>query len=95
MVCVPCFLIPFLLFLWRFIQPYVLRIWNPFEKKDGENKSTTDISECSLFASCPCLKKKENGETAETVTSTDTATVADGQPQEVTAGDNPDTKKSQ
>ncbi|XP_055586969.1 UPF0729 protein AAEL015238 [Uranotaenia lowii] len=35
MVCVPCFIIPVLLFLWhRFVQPIVLRYWNPWEKKD-------------------------------------------------------------
>lgn len=37
MVCVPCFIIPVLLFVWhRFIQPYVLRIWNPWAKKDKD-----------------------------------------------------------
>ncbi|XP_058467299.1 UPF0729 protein AAEL015238 [Malaya genurostris] len=37
MVCVPCFIIPLLLFLWhRFIQPIVLRFWNPWEKKDED-----------------------------------------------------------
>ncbi|XP_058813513.1 UPF0729 protein AAEL015238 [Topomyia yanbarensis] len=37
MVCVPCFIIPVLLFLWhRFIQPIVLRYWNPWEKKDKD-----------------------------------------------------------
>lgn len=35
MVCVPCIFIPVLLFLWhKFIQPYVLRFWNPWAKKD-------------------------------------------------------------
>lgn len=91
MVCVPCFLIPFLLFLWRFIQPYVLRIWNPFEKKDGENKST-DLADCSLFASCPCLKKKDNGDNAKL---TDPAE-ANCASQKVAAGANDgDSKKSQ
>lgn len=37
MVCVPCFIIPVLLFIWhRFIQPIVLRYWNPFQVKDAE-----------------------------------------------------------
>ncbi|XKL68854.1 hypothetical protein PGB90_006623 [Kerria lacca] len=56
MVCVPCILIPFFLFLWRFIQPLVLKIWNPFEKKNNENVPK-DITECSMFSSCPCIKK--------------------------------------
>ncbi|XP_055371190.1 UPF0729 protein GD16342 [Condylostylus longicornis] len=37
MVCVPCFIIPVLLFIWhKFIQPIVLRYWNPWEKKDAD-----------------------------------------------------------
>lgn len=37
MVCIPCFIVPVLLFIWhRFIQPYVLRYWNPWAKKDAE-----------------------------------------------------------
>lgn len=61
MVCVPCILVPLFLFLWRFIQPFVLRFWNPFEKKNetGTDKPK-DITECSLFSSCPCLKKDKD-----------------------------------
>ncbi|XP_004929607.1 UPF0729 protein AAEL015238 [Bombyx mandarina] len=37
MVCVPCFIIPLLLFLWhRFVQPYILRFWNPWAVKDKD-----------------------------------------------------------
>jgi len=37
MVCIPCFVIPVLLYIWhKFIQPYVLRFWNPWEIKDAE-----------------------------------------------------------
>ncbi|KAH8368140.1 hypothetical protein KR084_007552 [Drosophila pseudotakahashii] len=37
MVCVPCFIIPLLLYIWhKFIQPIILRYWNPWEKKDAE-----------------------------------------------------------
>lgn len=39
MVCLPCFIIPVLLFIWhRFVQPYVLRFWNPWAKKDADGK---------------------------------------------------------
>lgn len=39
MVCLPCFIIPVLLFVWhRFIQPYVLRFWNPWAQKDADGK---------------------------------------------------------
>lgn len=35
MVCIPCFIIPVLLYIWhKFIQPYVLKYWNPWAKKD-------------------------------------------------------------
>lgn len=37
MVCIPCFIVPVLLYIWhRFIQPYVLRYWNPWAKKDAD-----------------------------------------------------------
>lgn len=40
MVCLPCFVIPVVLFFWRWlIQPFFLKyIWNPWEKKDKEGK---------------------------------------------------------
>jgi hypothetical protein len=31
MVCIPCIVIPALLFIWhKWLQPFVLRFWNPF-----------------------------------------------------------------
>ncbi|KAM7347812.1 UPF0729 protein GD16342 [Cochliomyia hominivorax] len=37
MVCVPCFIIPVLLWIWhKFVQPIMLRYWNPWEKKDAQ-----------------------------------------------------------
>ncbi|XP_030381376.1 UPF0729 protein GD16342 [Scaptodrosophila lebanonensis] len=37
MVCVPCFIIPLLLYIWhKFVQPIILRYWNPWEKKDAQ-----------------------------------------------------------
>lgn len=39
MVCVPCLVVPALLFIWyRFLQPIFLKIWNPFGTV--ENKKT-------------------------------------------------------
>lgn len=32
MVCVPCFIIPVLLFVWRILQPYIQRFWNPIDQ---------------------------------------------------------------
>lgn len=44
MVCVPCFIIPILLFLWhKFLQPYVLRFWNPWAVKDSEGNVKTEF----------------------------------------------------
>ncbi|CAB3244766.1 unnamed protein product [Arctia plantaginis] len=44
MVCVPCFIIPVLLYLWhKFIQPYVLRFWNPWAVKDADGNVTTEF----------------------------------------------------
>jgi hypothetical protein len=62
MVCVPCFIIPVLLFIWhRFIQPILLKYWNPWEKKDKDGnviKSGTEFPfECAGGA-CPFPMKK-------------------------------------
>lgn len=47
MVCVPCIVIPFLLFLWhRYIQPIVLKFWNPWKVED--TKTQTKISPVNL-----------------------------------------------
>lgn len=44
MVCVPCFIVPVLLFLWhKFIQPYVLRFWNPWAVKDVDGNEKTEF----------------------------------------------------
>ena len=33
MVCVPCIVIPVLLYIWhRFLQPIFLKFWNPWAK---------------------------------------------------------------
>lgn len=43
MVCIPCFIIPVLLYIWhRFIQPYVLRYWNPWANKDKDGNVVPD-----------------------------------------------------
>lgn len=47
MVCVPCFIIPVVLFFWRWlIQPYFIKyIWNPWQKKDKDGKIIADEPE--------------------------------------------------
>ena len=46
MVCVPCFIIPVVLFFWRWlIQPYFVKyIWNPWAKKDKDGNVIKDES---------------------------------------------------
>lgn len=40
MVCIPCFIIPAVLFIWyRFIQPILLKFWNPFGKVESSNEN--------------------------------------------------------
>ncbi|ROT70531.1 hypothetical protein C7M84_011138 [Penaeus vannamei] len=44
MVCIPCIVVPVLLFIWhRFLQPIFLKLWNPWGKvTDGTDKKTDD-----------------------------------------------------
>jgi len=45
MVCVPCIVIPVLLWLFhKYIQPFILKFWNPWEKKSLEGISSGDTS---------------------------------------------------
>jgi len=38
--CIPCFIIPLLLFIFhKYIQPYLLKIWNPWEKLEVPKES--------------------------------------------------------
>jgi glutaredoxin 3 len=40
MVCIPCIVIPFVLWLFhKYLQPIILRFWNPWEKKGVEEKT--------------------------------------------------------
>ncbi|KAF6210916.1 hypothetical protein GE061_014028 [Apolygus lucorum] len=40
MVCVPCYLMPLLLILWKFLQPFIAVLWTP--KKPVEAKKNSD-----------------------------------------------------
>ena len=43
MVCVPCIVIPVLLYIWhRFLQPIFLKFYNPWAKVTDEKKVTTN-----------------------------------------------------
>ncbi|XP_068622456.1 UPF0729 protein AAEL015238 [Battus philenor] len=67
MVCVPCFIIPVLLFLWhKFIQPYVLRFWNPWAVKDADGNVKTEFPFSCEGGVCSFRKKQleNNSETS-------------------------------
>jgi Domain of unknown function (DUF4512) len=64
MVCVPCFIIPVILFFWRWlIQPYFIKyIYNPWIKKDKdgnviEGEHPEFIKNCEGGV-CTFMKKK-------------------------------------
>lgn len=61
MVCVPCFIIPVLLFLWhKFIQPYVLRFWNPWAVKDADGNVKTEFPFKCEGGVCAFSRKKDD-----------------------------------
>ncbi|XP_077291519.1 UPF0729 protein AAEL015238 [Arctopsyche grandis] len=68
MVCVPCIFIPVLLYIWhKFIQPYVLKFWNPWAKKDekGDVVQTEFPFTCSGGA-CPFPSKNKGIDESKT-----------------------------
>lgn len=64
MVCIPCFIIPVLLYVWhRFIQPYVLRFWNPWAKKDAQGNVITKPEDTKFPIDCSggkCVFMRKN-----------------------------------
>jgi hypothetical protein len=70
MVCVPCFIIPVILFFWRWlIQPYFIKyIWNPWEKKDKDGNVIKDepefIQKCEGGVCTFMRKPKEDNTTS-------------------------------
>ncbi|KAJ8982953.1 hypothetical protein NQ317_005270 [Molorchus minor] len=64
--CVPCFIIPLLLFIFhRYIQPIILKFWNPWEKnavkKDDEKKDCSFSCDCSWNKNKEVKSSEENG----------------------------------
>lgn len=68
--CVPCFIIPLLLFIFhRYIQPILLKFWNPWEKKPAENEGKDEVDKkCEFSCECAWMKKgkTEDNETVNT-----------------------------
>uniref|UniRef100_A0A2M4C5B7 Secreted protein n=1 Tax=Anopheles marajoara TaxID=58244 RepID=A0A2M4C5B7_9DIPT len=53
MVCVPCFIIPVLLYIWhKLVQPILLKYWNPWEKKSAQEDNPTSSNETTYQLDC-------------------------------------------
>lgn len=56
MVCVPCIVIPFVLwFFHKYIQPYITKIWNPWKKVEGAHSGEGDTPKEPM--QCPLRSK--------------------------------------
>ncbi|GFT91020.1 uncharacterized protein NPIL_15651 [Nephila pilipes] len=66
MVCIPCIIAPVLLFIWyKFIQPVVLKFWNPWAPQQTIKSSITDNNKNDeKTTTCPFAGKKEVIETS-------------------------------
>lgn len=65
MVCVPCIVIPVLLYIWhRFLQPVFLKIWNPWAKVEAgaPHPVAAGTDPAAAPASCPFAGNKEKTE---------------------------------
>lgn len=58
MVCVPCVLVPLLLFLWGILKPILNWFRKPVENAGDQNVDDDQV--CSLLSSCPCINKDKN-----------------------------------
>jgi len=62
MVCIPCIVIPVVLWLFhKYIQPFILKFWNPWEKKGIDNKSALS-SDCATAEALPDPKMADSKE---------------------------------
>lgn len=60
--CVPCFIIPLLLFIFhRYIQPILLKMYNPWEKWSVKDKAQNE--NCTFNCDCKWNKEKDVEET--------------------------------
>lgn len=66
--CVPCFIIPLLLFIFhRYIQPIVLKFWNPWEKSGIKSgiKEKGETENCTFSCDCSWNKKLKDEKTTQ------------------------------
>lgn len=57
MVCVPCVIVPLLLFLWGMFKPILNWFRKPVENSSDLNGDDDQV--CSLLSSCPCINKNK------------------------------------
>jgi len=63
MVCIPCIVIPFVLwFFHKYIQPYIVKIWNPWKKVEDSKGGGGDSS---AGLKCPLNLGKESSGTQD------------------------------
>lgn len=60
MVCVPCILVPVILFLWALIKPIINWFRGPNENAKDQTNAGDDDAICSLLSGCPCINKTAN-----------------------------------
>ena len=82
MVCIPCIFVPVLLFIWhRFLQPIMLKFWNPFgqveqpknddkskDEKEGSistDKNESESKSVSEKMTCPFANSKETSNSSD------------------------------
>ncbi|RXG73834.1 hypothetical protein Avbf_02008 [Armadillidium vulgare] len=75
MVCIPCLVVPALLFIWyRFLQPIFLRFWNPFgrvqaakeeDSHGNKDKALSNGQTCPFSNMTKSTAKEEENTTAE------------------------------
>ena len=77
MVCIPCIVVPVLLFIWhRFLQPVFLKFWNPWKKIAGHQETEKSGKDAICPASngtavksggvaCPFSGKKAEEQSSE------------------------------
>ncbi|XP_025191982.1 UPF0729 protein CG18508 [Melanaphis sacchari] len=85
MVCVPCVLVPLLLFLWGIIKPMLNWFRTPVENSEDQNNAGDD-QVCSLLSSCPCINKNKKS-TEDQVNKTNTSETSLKEPLETSDTD--------
>lgn len=68
MVCIPCIVIPLVLWFWhKYLQPYVLRFWNPWGKKiDDKSAPEAAGDSASTTSDGDVLKETEQKSSEQT-----------------------------